>query len=65
VYFEPSTKTVLAPFAQGAGFDYSAFKLEGTETAPALTKRTADWTPPSDLRPILLGIREPLPIVCN
>ena len=65
VYFEPSTKTVLAPFAQGAGFDFSAFKLEGTSAAPLLTKRTADWNPPSDLRPILLGIREPEPIVCN
>jgi hypothetical protein len=65
VYFEPSSKTVLAPFAQGAGFDFSAFKLEGTSAAPALTKRTSDWTPPSDLRPILLGIREPLPIQCN
>lgn len=65
VYFEPSTKTVLAPFAQGAGFDFSAFKLGGTETAPTLSQRTSDWTPPSDLRPILLGIREPLPISCN
>lgn len=65
VYFEPSSKTVLAPFAQGAGFDFSAFKLEGTETAPVLTKRTVDFNPPSDLRPILLGIREPLPVVCN
>jgi hypothetical protein len=65
VYFEPSTKTVLAPFAQGAGFDFSAFKLEGTPTAPVLTQRAADWNPPKDLRPVLLGIREPLPIVCN
>lgn len=65
VYFEPSSRTVLAPFAQGAGYDFSAFKLEGTPAAPLLTKRSADWTPPADLRPILLGIREPLPIVCN
>lgn len=65
VYFEPSTKTVLAPFAQGSGFDFSAFKLGGTETAPTLSQRSTDWTPPSDLRPILLGIREPLPITCN
>lgn len=65
VYFEPSSKTVLAPFAQGASFNFSAFKLEGTSAAPVLTKRTTDWAPPSDLRPILLGIREPEPIVCN
>lgn len=65
VYFEPSSKTVLAPFAQGDGFGFSAFRLEGTPAAPLLTKRTSDWTPPADLRPILLGIREPLPIACN
>jgi len=66
VYFEPSSKTVLAPFAQGSGFDFSAFHLEGTPTAPVLTKRIApEWEPPADLRPVLLGIREPLPIVCN
>lgn len=65
VYFEPSSKTVLAPFAQGAGFDFSAFKLGGTTDAPTLAKRGTDWTPPADLRPILLGIRETLPITCN
>jgi hypothetical protein len=65
VYFEPSSNTVLAPFNQGTGFDFSAFRLGGTAEAPTLMLRTAaDWTPPADLRPVLLGIREPAPIVC-
>jgi hypothetical protein len=64
VYFEPTTRTVIAPFGQGAGFDYAAFHLGGTADAPVLTKRTTDWTPPTDVRPLLLGIREPVPIVC-
>lgn len=66
VYFEPTSKTVLAPFAQGSGYDFSAFRLEGTAAAPQLVKRVAPgWIPPADLRPVLLGIREPLPVVCN
>lgn len=66
VYFEPSTATVLAPFNQGGGFDFSAFRLKGTSDAPTLEKRDAtDWRPPKDLRPVVLGIREPLPIVCK
>jgi hypothetical protein len=65
VYFEPTTKTVLAPFAQGPGFDLTAFYVRGPSNAPTLAKRTrADWNPPNDIRPTLLGIREPLPIVC-
>jgi hypothetical protein len=64
VYFEPCTKTVLAPFNQGAGFDYSAFKLGGTSAAPTLAKRDTDWHPPTDVRPVLLGIRSPLPLQC-
>jgi hypothetical protein len=65
VYFEPTTRTVLAPFGQGAGFVLSAFRLAGTSDAPQLTRRTtADWNPPTDLRPILLAIRVPVPIVC-
>jgi hypothetical protein len=64
VYFEPYTKTVIAPFSQGAGYDYTAFRLGGTPSAPTLTARKADWAPPKDLRPILLGIRSPLPFPC-
>lgn len=64
VYFEPATRTVIAPFGQGSGFDYSAFHLGGTPEAPTLTRRTADWAPPADVRPLLLAVREPVPIVC-
>lgn len=66
VYFDSATKTVLAPFNQGAGFDFGAYRLGGTPLAPTLQRRQApDWTPPTDLRPNLLGIREPLPIACT
>lgn len=65
VYFEPTSSTALAPFNQGAGHDFSAFRLGGTAAAPTLTLRVKpDWDPPPDLRPVLLGIREPVPIVC-
>lgn len=65
VYFEPTTKTVLAPFSQGPSFDLTAFRLGGTNEAPTLAPRVApEWAPPSDLRPILLGIREHLPAIC-
>jgi hypothetical protein len=66
VYFEPTTKTVLAPFSQGPGFDLSAFSVSGPADAPTLTRRTtADWNPPADLRPLFLGIREVIPVVCH
>jgi hypothetical protein len=65
VYFEPSSATVLAPFAQGKGFSFSAFRLGGTPNAPALIPRDGvDFIPPADLRPILLGVKEAVPIVC-
>lgn len=65
VFFEPSTSTVLTPFSQGAGFDLSAFRLGGTKAAPTLTPRKKpDWNPPTDLRPILVGVRQTQPIVC-
>lgn len=66
VYYEPTTRTVIAPFNQGAGFAFTAYKLGGTPIAPTLTLREPpDWTPPDDLRPNLLGIKLPLPIVCQ
>jgi hypothetical protein len=65
VYFEPTTKTVLAPFSQGPSFDLTAFSLKGTALAPELVRRSApEWTPPADVRPTLLGIRLPLPVQC-
>lgn len=65
VYFEPTSKSALTPFSQGSAFELGAYRLGGSPDAPTLTKRTAvDWNPPSELRPILLGVREPFPIVC-
>jgi hypothetical protein len=65
VYFEPTSKTVLTPFSQGSGFELAGYVLGGTPEAPTLTKRTtADWNPPTDLRPILLAVRERFPVVC-
>jgi hypothetical protein len=66
IYFEPTSKTVLVPFGQGSGHDFTAFRLGGTADTPTLTKRLApDWSPPDDLRPVLLGIRQPVPLTCN
>jgi hypothetical protein len=64
VYFEPFTSTALAPFSQGDGFVLTAMKLTGTKDAPKLALRQADWSPPADLRPEIVAIRQPLPIVC-
>jgi hypothetical protein len=64
VYFEPFTSTVLAPFSQGSGFELTAFKLGGTSDAPTLDRRLADWSPPADLRPILVATRQPAAFVC-
>lgn len=65
VYFEPTTASVLVPFGQGDNFDLSAFKLGGTRETPTLERRVAPgWDPPKELRPILLGVREPVPVAC-
>jgi hypothetical protein len=66
VYFEPFTSTVITPFSQGTNFALTAFKLEGTTTAPKLVPRvTPAWSPPPELRPNVVATRVPLPIVCN
>lgn len=65
VYFEPYTSTVLSPFTQGDGYVLDAFYLAGTSSAPTLTQRTtSDWNPPADVRPEVLAIRKPLPLMC-
>jgi hypothetical protein len=65
VYFEPYTNTVLAPFTQGDGYVLSAFTLGGTPANPSLTPRVSGWTPPADLRPEVIAVRAPLPVVCS
>jgi hypothetical protein len=64
VYFEPYTSTVLAPFTQGDGYEFSAFTLSGTAASPMLAPRTSDWNPPADVRPEVLAIRSPFPVKC-
>jgi hypothetical protein len=64
VYFEPSTKTVLAPFGQGTSTDLGAYRVGGTKEAPTLARREADWQPPNDIRPIFLATKQPIPAVC-
>jgi hypothetical protein len=63
VSFEPYTKTVLAPFTQGDGYEFTAFTLGGTAANPTLAPRQ-NWSPPADVRPLVLGIREPVPVQC-
>jgi hypothetical protein len=64
VYFEPTSSTVFAPFNQGDGFDFSAYRVTAG-SPPTLAKRQApEWSPPTDLRPLLLEMRRPLPVQC-
>ena len=64
VYFEPYTSSVLAPFTQGDGFELTAFTLGGTAATPTLLPRQSDWSPPPDVRPEVIAVRQPLPIKC-
>ena len=64
VYYEPFTQTALAPFNQGSGHTFSAYRVGGTATQPTLTARQSDWSPPSGLRPHTLDVRRPLPTTC-
>jgi hypothetical protein len=64
IYFEPYTSTVLAPFTQGDGYVLSAFTLGGTPANPTLTPRQSGWAPPADVRPEVIAVRAPLPVVC-
>jgi hypothetical protein len=65
VYFEPYTSTVLVPFTQGDNHELQAFALTMTGNAPKLTARTTGWTPPTDVRPEVLAVREPVPLRCG
>lgn len=69
VFYDQASQTVFSPFSQGAGFTFSAFRVSGTTAAVQLRERTAsstggDWDPPADLRPVLLGIRNPATFAC-
>ncbi|MBX3226199.1 MAG: hypothetical protein KIT84_28500 [Labilithrix sp.] len=65
VYYDPASETVFAPFNQGEGYTFSPFLVRGGPSSFNLQERTATtpdapWTAPPDLRPTILGIREPL-----
>ena len=68
VFYDTASQTAFAPFNQGDGHTFSAFKVTVTAGAIQLKERSAppegDWEPPSDLRPILLGIRNPPTFDC-
>jgi hypothetical protein len=61
LYFEPYTKTVLAPFSQGTSFTLTAFAVGRTgDGQPQLTQRSS-WQPPADLRPNFVATKTPVP----
>lgn len=69
VYYDPASETAFAPFNQGDGKTFGAFKVNvGSNGVIELTERVAgqgDWKPPADLRPILLGIHDPPSYTCQ
>ena len=69
VYYDPASETVFAPFNQGGGATYSPFRISGDSLAGLNLKErtggpTGDWNPPTDVRPILLGIHAPTAETC-
>ena len=63
--FEPYTNTALIPFVTGGGHELTAFALTGTPSAPLLAKRTTGWTPPADLEPGFVEVKQPVSFVCQ
>ena len=66
VVYEPYTDTVLAPFKASGSFSLDAYLLGGTASAPTLTSRVSagTWSPPADLEPNFVAVRQPIPITC-
>jgi hypothetical protein len=69
VRFEPYTNSAIVAFNGGAGYELTALTLGGADLAPALSLRTSatnkvPWAPPSDLRPTLLEVRQPVLFTC-
>jgi hypothetical protein len=63
VEFEPYTNTVIAPFKASGSYQINAYRLTGTPSALSLSNRTSNgtWSPPSDLEPNFVGVRQPIP----
>ena len=66
VVYEPFTDTVLTPFKASGSFSLDAYVLGGTASSPTLTSRVSagTWSPPADLEPNFVGVRQPIPITC-
>jgi hypothetical protein len=68
VYYDPASETAFAPFNQGDGYTFSPIKVTSSGTTVQLKERVAppdgDWAPPKDLRPVLLGIKNPPTFAC-
>jgi hypothetical protein len=66
VFFEPYTRTLIAPFSSGNNHDILAYSLSGMPSSPKLNKRTAaQWSPPVDLDPKLVAVASPHPAECQ
>jgi hypothetical protein len=62
--FEPYSSTLIAPFddAKVGTIDAYRYALSTTGTGWVLQNRAGtDWTPPSDLDPKVIAVREPIP----
>jgi hypothetical protein len=65
VYWEPYTKTALAPYKQSINYAISAYTVGGTEKAPTLTFRgMSSWSPPVELQPNTLATKQPVDYTC-
>ncbi len=66
VVYEPFTDSVLAPFKASGSFSLDAYLLGGTASSPTLTSRVSagTWSPPADLEPNFVAVRQPIPITC-
>lgn len=53
--WEPHTRTVLAPFAQGGNAVIAAYRLTGTDAAPTLTEPPT-WNPPNDIQAVGIAV---------
>jgi hypothetical protein len=67
VVFEPYTSTVVATADVGSDNFILGLQLGGTSTAPTLTNRGAppvSWSPPMDLVPTWVSVRQPSTFQC-
>jgi hypothetical protein len=53
--WEPHTRTVLAPFAQGGNAALAAYRLNGSAAAPTLAAPPT-WNPPNDIQAAVIAV---------